>query len=176
MRRRFLIFPGLTRAARRLLTLAISLTLLWTFSACHQPYDPANPGGMPPEHPVPDRAIVTKPAMPEDISNQTQAQADAKSAGCKASNCHAGIEEMHSDGLPIGCTDCHGGIATAKTKETAHVHPLYPEDWPKTGQLPVRSYSMLNNESPEFVRFVNPGDLARGSAELRRQQLPCRRG
>jgi len=36
--------------------------------ACQQPYDPANPGGMPPEHPVPARAIVTKPAMPEDIS------------------------------------------------------------------------------------------------------------
>src|SRR5262249_53739392 len=34
-----------------------------------------------------------------------------------------------------------------------------PEDWPKSGELPVRSYSMLNNESPGFVRFVNPGDL-----------------
>jgi len=126
---------------------------------CGQPYDPANPGGMPPEHPVPMRALVTKAVMPEDISRQTQAQADTKSAGCKSSNCHAGIEEIHTDGLPIGCVDCHGGNATATTKDTAHVHPLHAEDWPKTGQLPVRSYSMLNDESPEFVRFVNPGDL-----------------
>ncbi|HXK02501.1 MAG TPA: hypothetical protein VMS37_08880, partial [Verrucomicrobiae bacterium] len=138
---------------------AILFACAIAFAACQQPYDPANPGGMPPEHPVPVRAIITKPAMPEDISKQTQAQADAKSAGCKASNCHAGIEEMHADGLPIGCVDCHGGNATATTKDKAHVQPVYAEDWPKTGQLPVRSYSMLNNESPEFVRFVNPSDL-----------------
>src|SRR5205807_8672664 len=66
---------------------------------------------------------------------------------------------MHPQKLSIGCVDCHGGNAKAKTKALAHVQPLYPGDWPKTGQLPVRSYSMLNNESPEFVRFVNPGDL-----------------
>src|SRR5262249_35140175 len=133
--------------------------LLVLIAGCIRPYDPANPGGMPPEHPVPVRTILTKPAMPEDISTQTPAQADVKSAGCKASNCHTGIEEMHRGGVSIGCIDCHGGNATAITKEAAHIHPLYPEDWPKTGELPVRSYSMLNNESPEFVRFVNPGDL-----------------
>ena len=66
---------------------------------------------------------------------------------------------MHPDKLPIGCIDCHGGDPKATKRETAHVRPLYPEDWPKSGQNPVRSYSMLNNESPEFVRFVNPGDL-----------------
>ncbi len=144
---------------RGYLIAALSAVIFAALSGCHQPYDPANPGGMPPEHPVPARAIVTKPAMPEDISKQTQAEADAKSAGCKASNCHAGIEEMHPEGLPIACTDCHGGNGKATTKEAAHVHPLYAEDWPKTGQMPVRSYSMLNNESPEFVRFINPGDL-----------------
>src|SRR5262249_27517932 len=133
------------------------LAVVCLAAGCHQPYDPANPGAMPPEHPVPSRAIVAKPPMPEDISNQTQAQADAKSAGCRA--CHAGIEEMHSDGLAIACVDCHGGNGTATTEEKAHVHPLYPEDWPKSGRMPVRSYSMLNNESPEFVRFINPGDL-----------------
>jgi hypothetical protein len=66
---------------------------------------------------------------------------------------------MHTDGFPIGCVDCHGGNPKATSKEAAHVHPLNAEDWPKTGQLPVRSYSMLNNEFPEFVRFVNPSDL-----------------
>ena len=29
----------------------------------------------------------------------------------------------------------------------------------RPGQMPVRSYSMLNNESSEFVRFINPSDL-----------------
>jgi hypothetical protein len=142
-----------------LLILAALLLKVAGFVGCGQPYDPANPGGIPPEHPVPMRALVTKAVMPEDISRQTQAQADTKSAGCESSNCHAGIEEIHTDGLPIGCVDCHGGNATATTKDAAHVHPVYAEDWPKTGQLPVRSYSMLNDESPEFVRFVNPGDL-----------------
>src|SRR5579863_1071844 len=68
---------------------------------------------------------------------------------------------MHPDGTPqpIGCIDCHGGNAAAASKEDAHVHPLYERDWPSSGALPVRSYAMLNDESPEFVRFVNPGDL-----------------
>jgi len=142
-----------------ILAAVVVIAAMSVLSACRAPYDPAHPGAMPPEHPVPRRAIVDKPPMPADISRQTRAEADAKSAGCRSSGCHAGIEEMHADGLPIGCTDCHGGNASTTTKEAAHVHPLYPYDWPNTGQLPVRSYSMLNNESPEFVRFVNPGDL-----------------
>ena len=122
-------------------------------------HDPAvNPGAMPFERPEPNRGPYKKPKMPPDLSKETQAEADAKSTGCRSSGCHAGIEEMHP-GSPLGCIDCHGGNATATKKELAHVHPLDPRDWPKTGRLPVRSYAMLNDESPEFVQFVNPGDL-----------------
>jgi len=128
------------------------------YLGCNRAYDPANPGAMLPEHPVPAHDLNAKPIVPADISDQNQAQADAKSVGCKAAGCHAGIEEMHPK-FPLGCIDCHGGDSKASTKEKAHVHPLYAQDWPKSGQNPVRSYSMLNNESPEFVRFVNPGDL-----------------
>ncbi len=138
--------------------------LIWAFfatrsAAAEATRDPAvNPGAMPPERGEPNRGPYRKPKIPPDFSRQTQAEADAKSAGCRSSGCHAGIEEMHP-GSPLGCIDCHGGNATATKKELAHVHPLDRRDWPQTGRLPVRSYAMLNDESPEFVQFVNPGDL-----------------
>jgi hypothetical protein len=66
---------------------------------------------------------------------------------------------MHPpNSFAIGCTDCHGGDAKCFTKVGAHVAARYPELWP-TSANPVRSYALLNHESPEFVRFVNPGDL-----------------
>jgi len=54
-------------------------------------------------------------------------------------------------------------IATAAnagclTKEQAHIRPRNPHLWP-TSANPVRSYTLLNHESPEFIRFVNPGDF-----------------
>ena len=58
----------------------------------------------------------------------------------------------------LGCVDCHGGNPSATTEEAAHVHPLFPAAWPGSAK-PVRSYTLLNHESPEFIRFVNPGDL-----------------
>ena len=47
--------------------------------------------------------------------------------------------------------------ACATTKHEAHVHPKHPEAWPGSAN-PQRSYTLLNHESPEFVRFVNPGE------------------
>ena len=44
------------------------------------------------------------------------------------------------------------------TSDQAHVQPRFPEAW-RTSANPVRSYTLLNHESPEFIRFVNPGDL-----------------
>ena len=61
------------------------------------------------ETPV-DRVYVTAPDAPR---NQTQAAADAKSAGCMS--CHNPIDQksMHaSPAVVLGCTDCHGGDAT----------------------------------------------------------------
>jgi hypothetical protein len=88
---------------------------------------------------------------------QTAAEADAKSTGCLT--CHKNIEPMHqSAAVRLGCTDCHGGNATATKKEEAHVHPRHPELW-KTSANPPRTYTRWLDESPEFVKFVNPGDL-----------------
>jgi hypothetical protein len=67
---------------------------------------------------------------------------------------------MHTTGtVNLGCTDCHGGEPNEeKDKDRAHVRPRYPDAW-RTSANPVRSYTLLNRESPEFIRFVNPGDL-----------------
>ncbi len=44
-------------------------------------------------------------------------------------------------------------------RERAHVLPRYPESWHyPSSRTPERTYVLLNKESPEFIRFVNPGD------------------
>ena len=116
------------------------------------------------------------------LMSQTQEETDRKSTGCVS--CHQNgegepIEPMHeSSAVKLGCTDCHGGnsaymLATGiirgskefdATKKAAHVLPRYPDRWlGRDGKYsaanPERSYTLLNIESPEFIRFVNPGDL-----------------
>lgn len=97
------------------------------------------------------------PPRPDALLRQSEGDAMAKSAGCIA--CHQNTGDPHGkDTVRLGCCDCHGGDPSATTKERAHVHPRFPEAWP-TSANPVRSYALLNHETPEFVRFVNPGDL-----------------
>src|SRR5690606_10335000 len=47
----------------------------------------------------------------------------------------------------------------ARLRDEAHVLPRYPESWhfPSSAN-PERTYTLLNRESPEFIRFVNPSD------------------
>ncbi|MCX6894738.1 MAG: hypothetical protein NTZ16_04395 [Verrucomicrobia bacterium] len=105
------------------------------------------------------------PAAPEKLParnwvDQTRAEALKKSVGCL--ECHKGIENhsMHaSPNVVLGCTDCHGGNPTpGLTVRKAHVLPAHPEFWP-TSANPADSDVLLNKESPEFIQFVNPGDL-----------------
>lgn len=92
-----------------------------------------------------------------DLSRQTAAEAARKNGGCV--QCHQNTRDPHfKDTVHLGCVDCHGGDAKAPTKELAHVHPAHPEAWLSSAN-PVRSYTLLNHERPEFIRFVNPGDL-----------------
>jgi hypothetical protein len=92
-----------------------------------------------------------------ELMKQTPDQAHAKSAGCIS--CHQNTGDPHGKStLRLGCTDCHGGDASATQIGAAHVSPRNPQFWPSSGN-PVRSYTLLNHESPEFIRFVNPGDF-----------------
>jgi hypothetical protein len=95
----------------------------------------------------------------QDLLRQTQAEADRKSQGCTSAKCHVGIEPMHvSPAVRLGCTDCHGGDANTTELRQAHPTPRDPRFWPTSGN-PVRSYTLLNRESTNWIRFVNPGDL-----------------
>ncbi len=100
---------------------------------------------------------IPQPLEHVDLMRQSAHDAFAKSGSCIA--CHNDVGTMHSSHtVQLGCTDCHGGNATAPTKSEAHIPSRFPQLWPSAAN-PVRSYALLNHESPEFVRFVNPGDL-----------------
>jgi hypothetical protein len=119
--------------------------------------------------------FVRAAAQNEDPSlvSQTQSEADTKSVGCIS--CHSQTDEptMHATGtVRLGCTDCHGGNAdvrigagvTAKSTEYDQVK-LQAHPQPRDRELqnrsanPERAYTQWLKESPEYVRFVNPGDL-----------------
>ena len=122
-------------------------------------------------------ARTVGPTAPPAPATQTLEQADAKSAGCASCHNPTDRKTMHaSPAVVLGCTDCHGGNA-AVTKpdaseyrgnreadyraamDAAHVAPLFPDAWKTPASAnPERSYTLLNRERPEFVRFVNPAD------------------
>ncbi len=117
------------------------------------------------------RHYVTAPPAP---AKQEVAETQAKSAGCVSCHTRSDAATMHvSPAVRLGCTDCHGGDAQVignpalahdapayvAAREAAHVLPRYPASWnyPSSAN-PQRSYTLLNKEAPEFIRFVNPGD------------------
>jgi hypothetical protein len=108
-----------------------------------------------------------------NLMGQTREDADRKSAGCIS--CHTQTDEptMHTTGtLRLGCTDCHGGNADARVasgaksaspeyeqvKRQAHPQPRDPRLADRSANA-ERMYTQWLKESPEYVRFVNPGDL-----------------
>jgi hypothetical protein len=109
--------------------------------------------------------------------SQSVTDAASKSAGCLSCHTKTDRASMHaSTTVVLGCTDCHGGDARIErpavaqdgeaagrdygaAMNRAHVLPRFPREW----RLPVsanpqRSYALLNRESPEFIRFINPSD------------------
>ena len=115
------------------------------------------------------REYTTAPASPP---NQSASDVEKKSSGCVSCHTRTDRLSMHSNpAVKLGCTDCHGGDAGVvlaggnapnsppyiSALERAHVLPRYPDEWPSSAN-PERSYTLLNRESPEFIRFVNPSD------------------
>jgi hypothetical protein len=117
-----------------------------------------------------DAAGQTQPAPVK----QSAGEAQQKSAGCVS--CHTATDSltMHSSpGVVLGCTDCHGGNAAAfvppgvqpgsaeyrRALDAAHVQPRHPAAWNYPSSVkPPQTYTLLNQESPEFIRFLNPSD------------------
>jgi hypothetical protein len=118
-----------------------------------------------------DYSRVIAPPAPV---RQSIAEMEAKSEGCNTCHVKSDAPTMHlTPAVRLGCTDCHGGDATVAgnselphdhpeyvaARDRAHVLPKYPASWhfPSSAN-PKRSYALLNKESPEFVKFVNPSD------------------
>jgi len=102
--------------------------------------------------PTPQRVVDGK-SMP--LTQVPAAHVAALDQNCVA--CHVDARDPHGS-LQMACVDCHGGDPTATTAEKAHPRPRHPEGW-ATAANPERTYTLLNDESPEWIRFVNPGDL-----------------
>jgi hypothetical protein len=126
-------------------------------------------GGM--EHAV-ARHYVTAAAAPNAQSPEAAA---AKSTGCLSCHTQTDSPSMHvSSAVNLGCVDCHGGNSSIsapsgatkgsadyrKAQDGAHVLPRYPQAWhyPSSAN-PQQSYTLLNRESPQFIRFENPSDF-----------------
>ena len=145
---------------RRLLILALSLA--GAFSTLALAEEPETPVGL---H-QPDESSAPSFQSPE--------AAQAKTQGCVSCHSETDRPTMHlSAAIVLGCTDCHGGNAEVRrpidtvegdtdyenAKGEAHVPARYPDAWQHSPANPPRSYTLLNRESPAYVRFVNPGDL-----------------
>ncbi|MDB5725767.1 MAG: hypothetical protein JWQ16_2521, partial [Novosphingobium sp.] len=147
-------------AARGAMALAAALTLFATVPST------ASEG----EKPV-KRVYALVPPAPQ---SQDWSEAKPKSDGCVSCHTDSDQKTMHaSQAVVLGCADCHGGdakvfvqpglkptdAAYVATRDKAHVLPRYPEawHWPSSAN-PKRSYTLLNREAPEYVRFVNPSD------------------
>lgn len=111
---------------------------------------------------------------PPAPASQSAGQVEAKSEGCMSCHTETDRKTMHqSPAVKLGCTDCHGGDSevvrpdgTQQGEESyrqamndAHILPRYPDEWDTpNSDNPERTYTLLNRESREFIRFMNPSD------------------
>jgi hypothetical protein len=114
------------------------------------------------DHPGADSArsgAFPFPSGHEQIDLLSQSDVDVARKNGTCVSCHQNVGNPHTkETVRLGCIDCHGGNPTAEIKELAHIRPRFPEAWGGSAN-PERSYALLNHEAPDFIRFVNPGDL-----------------
>lgn len=73
-------------------------------------------------------------------------------------DCHTHCSDPHPTGRKASCAHCHGGDPTRSDVVGAHPKPRFPKAWPNSAN-PERPYVLTMEESAEWIRFVNPGDL-----------------
>src|SRR6185503_770041 len=156
----------------RALKLLFVLALVCAYAFARTEQSGAAPSQSPhAEGPEPSQTMKPATAHTQEpkLWTMTAAEAARRSLGCV--DCHSGIEDMHNGKINLGCIDCHGGDAGSRAqglakgsapyeeaKRKAHVQPRLRGLW-KTSANPQRAGAELNQESAEFIRFVNPGDL-----------------
>jgi hypothetical protein len=114
----------------------------------------------------------TFPPAPAGTGRADEAEVKAFSKSCLACHSQTDSHTMHETAVRLACVDCHGGhpeidvpenIATDNPKYrtlmlAAHVQPRNRELWSSSANPQVSGTATLA-ETPDFVRFVNPGDL-----------------
>jgi hypothetical protein len=141
----------------------------------------AHPGAAPPAaRPPAPQAAQAKSSKPVKVNEKElrlphygESADEAREASTGCVSCHIGLEHvnMHNeDTVVLGCANCHGGdpnimIAGAKgsaeykaAEKKAHVEARIASNQVRDGR-PIRAYTRWIEESPDFVRFINPGDL-----------------
>jgi len=121
-----------------------------------------------------NRVLVRSSVPPAPLS-QTASQALEKSRGCLSCHVETDAKTMHeSPAVQLGCVDCHGGDATQglasvsvlpgtpnymAVLKKAHPQPHFKDVWDfPSSANPKQSFTLLNKENPEYVRFINPSD------------------
>ena len=120
---------------------------------------------------------TSRPPPVKVIPRKLHDESTVMAASDQCLSCHTRTDapSMHSsNGVKLGCTECHGGNSHVQAPagaapgsdaynqalREAHVAPKFPQEWhfPASAN-PQRTYTLLNKESPEFIRFMNPSDF-----------------
>ena len=133
-------------------------SLRWSLApfAARRPARAAAHGPLAPGRPRPIRCPPTSPASGP---LETDADVAAKSNGCIAVPPGRPRPARARPRCASAAPTATAATPAPPIKETG---PRPARGIPKPGRPsgnPVRSYTLLNHESPEFIRFVNPGDL-----------------
>jgi hypothetical protein len=109
---------------------------------------------------------------PAGTGRADDAEVKAFSKSCLVCHDQTDSHTMHETAVRLACIDCHGGrhdidvpsnMASNDPRRrtlmlAAHVLPKNRELWPNSANPQVVAAGALG-ESPDFIRFVNPGDL-----------------
>jgi hypothetical protein len=118
-----------------------------------------------------------RPAPPTELQKRGQiAERNFNCVACHQYDPDVEAGNMHKKAaVLVGCVDCHGGVSKAIGGLKAGISPSDPfyDSYKKIAHVESKKSSIWNNgsgnpidpgastlaESPDYIRFVNPGDL-----------------